>query len=59
MWIDRLMKATAVIALSLFLLPPAVRAGDLWISNHTDFPGRKVVLDLVGKTNFTYSTIFF
>ena len=48
------MKATAVIALSFFLLPPAAQAGDLWISNHTDFPGRRIVLDIVGKTNFTY-----
>ena len=27
---------------------------DLWISNHTDFPGRGVVHELVGLTNFVY-----
>ena len=41
-------------ALSLALLPVAALSDELWISNHTDFPGRKIVLDLVGKTNFTY-----
>lgn len=34
-------------------VPPAAKA-DLWISNHTDFPGRRVLMDLVGRTNFTY-----
>jgi len=42
------------VAVSILLVPLAALAGDLWISNHTDFPGRKVLLDLVGKTNFTY-----
>lgn len=27
---------------------------DLWISNHTDFPGRRVLVDFTGRTNFTY-----
>ena len=42
------------ISVSILMFPLAALAGDVWISNHTDFPGRKVVLDMVGKTNFTY-----
>ena len=30
------------------------KTADLWISNHTDFPGRRILLDLVGKTNMVY-----
>ena len=48
------MRLAFRLVLSLHLLPAAAVAGELWISNHTDFPGRKVVMDLVGKTNFTY-----
>ena len=45
---------TVAYALSVALLSAAGQGNDFWISNHTDFPGRKVVVDLVGKTNFTY-----
>lgn len=32
----------------------SVSKADLWISNHTDFPGRRILLDFVGRTNFIY-----
>ena len=49
-----MMRLALVLSLSLHLLPAVALAGDLWISNHTDFPGRKVLVDLAGRTNFTY-----
>lgn len=48
------MRLAFILGLILHLLPAAAFAGDLWISNHTDFPGRKIVMDLVGRTNYTY-----
>ncbi len=54
-------KSTIVSALVLALSPlvwssnaAELSKADLWISNHTDFPGRRVLMDFAGKTNFTY-----
>ena len=48
------MAACVAMALVAAIAARADVSADLWISNHTDFPNRRIVLDLTGKTNFIY-----